>query len=307
MSKYQGKYQRKSRSRPFFRLGVICGILALAFALYVGGFLYGALKARSARYQTVRTYVTPVPEPETTVPETTIPETTVPETTIPETTVPETTIPEATEPQTTLPETTEPETTQPTEPPRFPTIDFTGLREKNPDVVGWLQIPALEVINYPVVLGQDNAYYTSHGWDGEESGNGAIFLDFHNQGDFSQVHNILYGHCMKDGSMFQSLGKWEGPEFYKNNDKTVLLYLPGETRVYEIFAVERVDALNDRVYKTDYIADETWEAALSETHQKSQHGADMRLTAQAEVLTLSTCVGDMSRLVVHAVCVERVP
>lgn len=174
-------------------------------------------------------------------------------------------------------------------------------------MVGWLQIPALEVINDPVVLGGDNAYYTCHSWDGEESEHGAIFLDFHNQGDFSQVHNILYGHCMKDGSMFQSLGKWEGPEFYKNNDKTVLLYLPGETRVYEIFAVERVDALDSRVYRTDYEADAVWEAALSETLRKSQHGANLKLTAQAEVLTLSTCVGDMTRLAVHAVCVERVP
>lgn len=305
MPKYQGKYQKPSRSRPFRWICVVCSILALVFAFFVGEFLYGALKVRYASRQTVQTYVTPAPSaPETTPPtENQSLETTAAQ----EETAPETTAQETTVPETTIPETTVPETTVPTEPPRFPTIDFVGLREKNADVVGWLQIPALEVINYPVVLGQDNAYYTSHSWDGEESENGAIFLDFHNQGDFSQCHNILYGHCMKDGTMFQSLGKWEGPEFYKNNDKTVLLYLPGETRVYEIFAVERVDALDSRVYRTDYTADEAWEAALSETVHKSQHGASMKLTSLAEVLTLSTCVGDMSRLVVHAVCVEHVP
>ena len=111
---------------------------------------------------------------------------------------------------------------------------------------------------------------------------------------------------MKDGTMFQSLGKWEGPEFFENNDKTVRLYPPVETRVYEIFAVERVDALDGRVYRTDYTADEAWEAALSETLQRSQPGSSLELTAQSEVLSLSTCVGDMSRLVVHAVCVEHV-
>ena len=301
MPKYHGKYQRPSRPRPFWWIGVGCSILALVFALSVGGFLYGAWKVRNASRQAIQTYVMPVPS----VPETTLAPETIPPTEAQSlaTTAPQ----EETVPETTVPETTIPETTVPTEPPRFPTIDFAGLREKNADVVGWIQIPTLEVINYPVVLGGDNAYYTSHSWDGEKSENGAIFLDFHNQGDFSQIHNILYGHCMKDGSMFQSLGKWEGMTFYDTSDKTVLLYLPEETRVYEIFAVERVNALDTRVYKTDYTTDEVWEAALMETIHKSQHGTDLELTAQSEVLTLSTCVGDMDRLVVHAVCVEHVP
>lgn len=288
MPKYYGKYERASHSRPFLWIGIGCGILALVFAFFVGKFLYGAVKASRERSQTIQTYVIPSPsEPEITVPAQTrgdpIP-------------APEEETAEATE-----------ETTVPTQPPRFPTIDFAGLREKNADVVAWLQIPALEVINYPVVLGEDNAFYAAHTWDGEESENGAIFLDFENQGDFSQIHNILYGHCMKDGSMFQSLGKWEGSEFYNASDKTLLLYLPNETRVYEIFAVERVNALDPRVYKTDYEADELWQEALQETLYKSQQSTDRTLTAESEVLTLSTCVGGMTRLVVHAVCVEQVP
>ena len=279
MANYHGKFQRKSRSRPFLWVGIGCSVLALVCAGFIVKFLYGAAKAGSARRQTIQTYVMP-PAPST-----------------PETA--ETTAPEEAE--------TTAETTLPTQPPRFPTIDFAGLREKNGDVAAWLQLPALETINYPVVQGTDNAYYVCHSWDGEESENGAIFLDFRNAGDFSQLHNILYGHCMKDGSMFQSLGKWEGPEYFSKSDKTVLLYLPNETRVYEIFAVERVNALDSRVYKTDYAADEVWEAALKETLHKSQHGTDLELTAQSEVLTLSTCMGDMDRLVIHAVCVEHVP
>lgn len=286
MPKYHGKFEKKSRPRLFLWIGVGCSVLALVCACFIVKFLYQAAKASNTRRQAIQDYVilpTP-PESEAAAPEETAIETT----------------------EETIEETAE-ETTVPTEPPRFPTIDFAGLREENEDVVAWLQIPALEIINYPVVLGEDNAYYTTRAWNGEESENGAIFLDFQNQGDFSQVHNILYGHCMKDGSMFQSLGKWEGPEFYSSSDRTVLLYLPEETKVYEIFAVERVNALDTRVYKTDYTTDEVWEAALMETIHKSQHGTDLELTAQSEVLTLSTCVGDMDRLVVHAVCVEHVP
>ena len=173
--------------------------------------------------------------------------------------------------------------------------------------MGWLQLPGLEVINYPVVLGQDNAYYTTHTWDGEESENGAIFLDFRNKGDFSQIHNVIYGHCMKDGTMFQSLGEWEKESFQNTGDRMLLLYLPGETRVYEIFAVERVNALDSRVFKLDYTPGEDWEKALEETVRVSYMKTKADLGSGSEVLTLSTCVGGMTRLVVHAVCVEKVP
>lgn len=287
MPKYHGKYLRASH-RPLLWIGIGGSILALVCACIIVKFLYGAMKASNTRHQTIEAYViSPSSEPEPTVP----PQTQSEPTPGPEEETQETTNP----------------LIIPTQPPRFPAIDFDGLRGKNGDVVAWLQIPALEMINYPVVLGRDNAYYTTHAWDGEESENGAIFLDFRNQGDFSQMHNILYGHCMKDGSMFQSLGKWEGTSFYNTSDKTVLLYLPEETRVYKIFAVERVNALDNRVYRTDYTPDKIWEEVLSETLRKSQHNAAPELTSQSEVLTLSTCVGDMDRLVVHSVCVEHVP
>ena len=292
MAGYRGKYQRPTRRRPFLWLGIGCGLLALLCGIFVGKFLLTSLRDRQERSRAIAQYVVqPTAPPETTAPS-------------------QPTAPSQTElPQQTAPETTQP-TTQPTEPPpppRFPLIDFEGMWEKNPDVVAWLHIPALEVVHYPVVQGGDNAHYVNHSWDGKERESGAIFLDFRNQGDFSQVHNILYGHCMKDGTMFQSLGKWERDSFYDTKDRTVLLYLPEETRVYEIFAVERVNALNSRVYKTDYEGDDAWLAALEETLRCSQKRTAPALSADAEVLTLSTCIGDMDRLVVHALCLEHVP
>ena len=107
--------------------------------------------------------------------------------------------------------------------------------------------------------------------------------------------------------MFQPLGKWEGPEYFAGTDKTLLLFLPTETRVYEIFAVERVNALDNRVYRTDYPPDESWAQALSETLAAAEHSTSPALDQSSRVLTLSTCIGDMDRLVVHAVCREQVP
>ena len=284
MHKYQGKYQApRPKRRPFLYLGLGCAAFALIAAGYVGLFFWTGAQRKQASRQTAMEYVTPTapaqPSPET-------------------------------EPDTEIPapsETTVPETTAETQPPRFPTVDFEGLREKNPDVVAWIQIPALEGLNYPVVIGEDNAYYVNHNWENQESEEGAIFLDFRNSSDFSQPHNILYGHCMKDGTMFQPLGQWEKESFLRGSDRTVLLYLPEEVRVYEIIGSERVNALDSRVYKTDYAAGDTWADAIGETLKHLWYDSDVEYDGNSEILTLSTCMGGDQRLTVHAICVERVP
>ncbi len=284
MHKYQGKYQApRPKRRPFLYLGLGCAAFALIAAAYVGLFFWTGAQRKQASRQTAMEYVTPTapaqPSPET-------------------------------EPDTEIPapsETTVPETTAETQPPRFPTVNFEGLREKNPDVVAWIQIPALEGLNYPVVIGEDNAYYVNRNWENQESEEGAIFLDFRNSSDFSQPHNILYGHCMKDGTMFQPLGQWEKESFLRGSDRTVLLYLPEEVRVYEIIGSERVNALDSRVYKTDYAAGDTWADAIGETLKHLWYDSDVEYDGNSEILTLSTCMGGDQRLTVHAICVERVP
>ena len=285
MHKYQGKYQTpRQKRRPFLYIGLGCALLALLAAVYVGFFFWKAAQRKQASRQTAMEFVTPVTLP----------------------TAPTSSETEAA--QTTPPtESTVPETTAETKPPRFPTVDFAGLREKNPDVVAWIQIPALEGLDYPVVMGEDNAYYVNHNWQKEESEEGAIFLDFRNQPDFSQPHNILYGHCMKDGTMFQPLGQWEKESFLRGNDRSVLLYLPDEVRVYEIIGSERVGALDSRVYKTDYTTGEEWADAIGTTLSKLWYDLDTDYDGNSEILTLSTCMGGDQRLTVHAICVEHVP
>lgn len=294
MKHYHGKYQSSTRARPFFWVGLGCCLAAAGFFVYLGLFFLGAARQRQENARAAKNYVQEAPAH------------TAPVAAAESTT--EAAAEQATQevPEPARAEQPEaPSTEAPTE-PRFPTVDFQGLWEKNPQVVAWLQIPAMESINYPVVQGQDNAYYAHHSWEGTESDHGAIFLDYENTADFSQVHSILYGHCMKDGTMFQPLGKWEGPEYFANTDRTLLLFLPEETRVYEIFAVERVNALDSRVYKTDYVSDSAWSAALAKTLQSASVKREQVLTQDSRVLTLSTCMGDMERLVVHALCIEQI-
>lgn len=82
---------------------------------------------------------------------------------------------------------------------RYLEIDFAGLKAVNPDVIAWIQIPALD-ISYPVVQGKDNAYYLHHLFSGESNINGSIFVDCHNQPDFTDQNTIVYGHNMKTGA-----------------------------------------------------------------------------------------------------------
>ena len=286
MHKYQGKFQSpRPNRRPFLYLGLGCAAFALIAAAYVGLFFWTGAQRKQTSRQTAAEYVVTLPPAPEQPSRETEPDT--------KTTAPS--------------ETTVTETTAETEPPRFPSVDFAGLREKNPDVVAWIQIPALEGLDYPVVIGEDNAYYVSHNWEKEESEEGAIFLDFRNQPDFSQPHNILYGHCMKDGTMFQPLGQWEKESFLRGNDRTVLLYLPDEVRVYEIIGSERVNALDSRVFKTDYTPGEPWADAIGETLRHLWYSTDTAYDGNSEILTLSTCMGGDQRLTVHAICVEHVP
>ena len=128
MHKYQGKFQTPRRKRrPFLYIGLVCALLALLAAAYVGLFFWTGAQRREASRQTAMEYVVTLPAPTEKKTEGT---------------------------QTTDPtESTVPETTAETEPPRFPTVDFAGLREKNEDVVAWIQIPALDGLDYPVVIG----------------------------------------------------------------------------------------------------------------------------------------------------------
>ena len=156
MRKYQGKFHSNPpKRRPFLYIGLGCAAFALIAAAYVGLFFWTGSQRKQASRQTAMEYVSPVTLPAAQTPK-------------------ETKATHTTE----APETTVPETTAETQPPRFPTVDFAGLREKNPDVVAWIQVPALEGLDYPVVMGEDNAYYVTHNWQKEESEEGAIFLDF---------------------------------------------------------------------------------------------------------------------------------
>lgn len=129
------------------------------------------------------------------------------------------------------------------EKPQKTSIDFEALKEINSGIVAWIRIP--EVFDYSVVQGADNQYYLSHTFQKESNKAGSIFLDYRNSRDFTDSKNIIYGHNMKDPTMFHVLRNFQDMGFY-NKHREIWLYLPdGSTQVYEIVEYEEVKATGE--------------------------------------------------------------
>ena len=160
----------------------------------------------------------------------------------------------------------------------FLQVDFESLQSINPEVIAWIQIPGIGV-DYPVVQGEDNEYYLYHTFQKENNKAGSIFLDYRNHDDFTDRRVILYGHNMKDGSMFSNLKQYQDSVFRKNSG-SAYLYLPEKILHLEITACEKV-SMRDDIYalEDDVSCDWPEEIILSTCSSSS----DMRLILRFKI------------------------
>ena len=112
--------------------------------------------------------------------------------------------------------------------------DFEALRQIDENVVAWLYGPETPV-NYPVVQAADNEYYLTHMFGKKKNSAGAIFVDAGCSPDFSDMHTILYGHHMKNGTMFSSLTGYLQPGYYEQHP-TLALFTPQAAYTIRVFA-----------------------------------------------------------------------
>ena len=96
-------------------------------------------------------------------------------------------------------------------------IDFAKLKQKNSDAIAWIKVNGTD-IDFPVVKGTDNSYYLTHNFDKEKNKAGWIFADYRNKFDGTDKNIIIYGHNMKNGSMFASLKDVIKEEWYNNEN-----------------------------------------------------------------------------------------
>lgn len=181
-------------------------------------------------------------------------------------------------------ELSEPPTNQSIEP--FKGVDFTSLEKINPDVTGWIAAEGTE-IDYPVVRGKDNEYYLQHLFTGDRNKLGSIFMDYRNHSDFSDRNTIIYGHNMKDGSMFSSLTKYKDQQFY-DNFPNMMLYTPVGNFTIELFAGFIVDG-NYEYVRFDFKDDHNYQSYIDTLKRKSTFEANTIVKASDRIVTLTTC------------------
>ena len=185
-------------------------------------------------------------------------------------------------------------------------VDFDVLEEMNPELYAWIQVPGTE-IDYPVAQhgGDDQTFYLHHDMYQQPQFAGCIYTENINSKDFRDPVTVLYGHNMKNGTMFQNLFLFQDADFFEKN-KYVYIYTRDKILVYEIFAAYPYD---DRHILTSF--DFSDEQVLENYLEESQHPRSMEamvreeaeVTTESPVITLSTCIAGQTdqRFLVQAV------
>lgn len=183
----------------------------------------------------------------------------------------------------------------------LPTVDFESLLAQGPDVKAWLELPGT-VIQYPVTQGEDNSYYLKHLYDGTANKVGCLFIDYENAEDFSDNNTIIYGHNMRDGSMFSTLVEYKAQAYYDEHPEMYLVTPEGGyvAEVFSAFVASPEESGSETspwaLEWKDSGAYTTWLSAMQE---RSVIETGVSVTSSDKVLTLSTCTnGGADRFIV---------
>ena len=179
-------------------------------------------------------------------------------------------------------------------------VDFSYLKSLNPDVIGYIRVNNTN-IDYVVVHGEDNNYYLEHNYLDEESYAGWVFADFRDRFDGTDKNIIIYGHNMRDGSMFGTLKNVLSSEWYENDENLLIpLITENEKMVFKVFSVYQIET-EDYYIQTEFVNNQ-YIAFLSVIKSRSIYKFDTKVDVEKSILTLSTCSDSgYERTVLHAV------
>ena len=185
-------------------------------------------------------------------------------------------------------------------------VDFNKLFSINKETVAWIRFDNPEKISYPIVKTGDNDKYLRTTFEGKKNSSGAIFMDAANMSDFTDRNTFIYGHNMKNGSMFGQLRKYKNQAFYKENPYFYIYTPDGKEIKYQVFAVGIVED-TDKSYMRSYADDEEYLGYLGHLQKVSRYRTGVEVDAQSQIISLSTCtnVTDTQRLLVHGVRISE--
>lgn len=170
-------------------------------------------------------------------------------------------------------------------------IDFDELKQVNEDIVGWLRIRALD-ISYPVVQGEDNDFYLHRTFEKTDNFAGCLFVNCDNSPDMTDQNTIIYGHNMRNGSMFGKLKEFREEGTFEKS-RYFWLFAPDFIYEYRIFSASVVSKTG-LTYQTGF-TDEEFEEFLRDAFENSEvDTSGVEVTKEDRIVTLSTCTGDDS-------------
>lgn len=170
-------------------------------------------------------------------------------------------------------------------------IDFEKLAQINPDLYAWIRIPGTQ-IDYPVAQREgDDEYYLNRDLYGKPRFAGCIYTEDENSKDFTDFNTVLYGHNMKNGSMFRELHLFEEADFFAEHEY-FFIDTPDGVLVYRIFAAYSSDArhiLHSYDYKDQKVRQDYIDEILHVHSVNANLRSDVKLTPEDRIVTLSTC------------------
>lgn len=181
-------------------------------------------------------------------------------------------------------------------------VDIQGISQENSDVVGWIWFEDGS-ISYPVLHSSDNNTYLRTTYKKKSATAGSIFVEAGNSGDFSDYHTIIYGHNMRDNSMFGKLKEYKNKSHYEGHEYFQIITKDKKYR-YKIFAYSDVDT-ESYVYTIPYGPYDEYQEFIDRVIKDSMIKTDVEVTKDDRTITLSTCSNDDKRFVVHAVLIEE--
>lgn len=188
-------------------------------------------------------------------------------------------------------------------------IDYDGLTATNSEFVGVIYIPVLN-LTYPIAQSTGNDKYLHTTFEGTRNASGCIFLDCAASKDFSDSNSFIFGHNMKNGTMFGSLKQFLQKEELCDEDPYIYIYQKDQVLVYRIFAYYTIPVRDD-VYD-DFSGDDGYDAYVADAgkHSVYHSSQDEKIdwSSRPNLLTLSTCyaTGHVNNFIVQAALVENV-
>lgn len=175
-----------------------------------------------------------------------------------------------------------------------------NLYNINSDYMGWISIENT-LIDYPIVKGYNNEFYLTRDFNKQYLKTGSIFMDYRNEG-FKDRNIVIYGHNMKDKSMFGSLNKFKDLDYLSKNKYISITTKNDKKLMYEIFGLYVTSVDDTESISVNFNKEEDFNKYIEGIFNKSIYNSNIDITSTDKILTLSTCSYEFynARLIIHA-------